>query len=115
MAVAALVFLIFRHRLPLPWSPEPEVLVLAVGILPVAAAFQVFDGLQVVGAGVLRGIGDTRPAAWFNLVGFYTLGLPLAGLLAFGLDWGLTGLWWGLTLGLLTVSMLLVWRIRRRV
>ena len=50
---------------------------------PIAGAFQIFDGIQVVGGGVLRGMGRTRPAALFNLVGYYVLGLPVAWWLAF--------------------------------
>jgi MATE family multidrug resistance protein len=114
MALAALAFLLLRAELPRLWAPAPDVLALAAAVLPIAAAFQVFDGTQVVGCGVLRGVGDTRPAALYNLVGYYLLGLPAGWLLAFRLGMGLQGLWWGLTLGLLTVATLLTLRIHRR-
>lgn len=114
MTFSALVFFGGRHVLPKLYGVTPEVALLAASILPVAAAFQIFDGTQVVGCGVLRGRGDTQPAFWFNLVGYYVLGLPCAALLAFTLGWGLPGLWWGLVLGLATVAVLLVMRILRR-
>ena len=114
MALSGVTFLLLRWRVPALWRPAPEVLALAVGIMPIAGAFQVFDGTQAVGCGVLRGRGDTRPAALFNLVGYYALGIPLAYLLAFHVGLGLRGLWWGLTLGLFTVAVLLLVRVRRQ-
>ena len=113
MTASAVLFLCLRHQLPRLWHPEAAVLAAAAGLLPVAAAFQVFDGTQAVGCGVLRGGGDTRPAMWFNLIGYYGLALPLGALLAFHLGWGLPGLWWGLTLGLMAVAGMLVSRIRK--
>jgi MATE family multidrug resistance protein len=83
-------------------------------LLPIAALFQVFDGTQAVGCGVLRGAADTRAAAVINLVGYWALGLPLGLLLAFPFALGPRGLWWGLTAGLAVVAMLLTLRIRRR-
>src|SRR5690606_41878392 len=76
--------------------------------------FQVFDGTQAVGGGVLRGLGATRPAAVFNLVGYYVVALPLALLAAKSFGMGLPGLWWGLCVGPAGVASALVWWIRRR-
>ena len=82
----------------------------AAAILPIAAAFQVFDGVQVVGAGILRGTGATLPAACFNLLGYWVLALPLAWWMAFARGWALAGVWWGLALGLMIVALsLLAW------
>ena len=79
-------------------------------LLPIVAAFELFDGLQVVGGGVLRGMGRPRPAALFNLVGYYALGLPLAAWLGRPERLGLAGIWWGLALGLAAVAGLsLAW------
>ncbi len=114
MGLSALAFLLGRHALPALYGAEPAVLAAAAGILPIAAAFQIFDGTQVVGCGVLRGRGDTQPAFWFNLIGYYGLGLPCAWLLAFRWGAGLPGLWWGLLLGLGAVAVLLSVRILRR-
>lgn len=114
MTLSALAFVLGRRWLPALFGVDEGVVALAASILPIAAAFQVFDGTQVVGCGVLRGRGDTQPAFWFNLVGYYALGLPLSALLAFRLGLGLPGLWWGLVLGLAAVAVMLVARILRR-
>jgi MATE family multidrug resistance protein len=114
MSVAALAFVTLRHELPAFYSDDAAVVAGAAAILPIAAAFQLFDGTQVVGGGLLRGMGRPRPAVVFNLLGYYLLGLPLAGLLAFGLDLGLPGLWWALCVALGTVAACLVVWIRRR-
>ena len=95
------------------YNQEPLVVTLAVSILPIAAAFQIFDGVQVVGFGVLRGTGDTRYPAIVPLIGFWILGIPLGSWLAFELELGLSGLWVGLLVGLAVMSALLVVRIRR--
>ena len=110
MMVSALVFVTLRHHLPGLYNDDPAVVATAATILPIAATFQLFDGIQVVGGGVLRGYGNTRPAAVFNFVGYYLLALPFAALLTFRLGVGLPGIWWGLVLGLaLVATMLLVW------
>jgi multidrug resistance protein, MATE family len=108
MALSAVAFWLGRWQLPRLFTADAAVIAAAAAILPVAAAFQIFDGVQVVGAGVLRGLGQTRPAALFNLVGFYALALPLAWWLGFRLELGLAGIWWGLALGLAVVAALLV-------
>ena len=126
MAICALVFLVGRHALPLVYlegnADSAAVLALCAQVLPIAAAFQMFDGLQVVGGGVLRGMGRTTPGAVINLLGYYALALPFASWLAFRMGHGLAGLWWGLSLGLATIALaLVVWivlrgpsRVRRR-
>lgn len=115
MIGAAAIFLALRFQLPRLYvgSGEQDVLLLAASILPVAAAFQVFDGTQVVGAGILRGRGDTRPAAWFNLVGYWVLALPMGWYMAFHTSLGLAGVWWGLALGLAIVAVCLFAYLQR--
>ncbi len=114
MVVSAIAFTVGRHLLPGLFISDPVVEHLAATIFPIAAAFQIFDGAQVVGAGILRGNGDTRPAALFTLIGFYLFALPCAYGLVFVLDHGLTGLWWGLCLGLGADSLLVLWWVWRR-
>jgi MATE family multidrug resistance protein len=109
MAFSAITFVALRDVLPRFYADaDPLVLTLAASALPIAGAFQLLDGTQVVGGGILRGMGRTRPAAVFNLVGYYALGLPLGYWLAFEAGMGLPGIWWGLTLGLAVVAALLV-------
>jgi MATE family multidrug resistance protein len=114
MGVDAAGFLLLRHVLPHLYTADLEVIAVAASILPIAAAFQVFDGTQVVCCGVLRGMGHTRPAAVFNLIGYWLLGLPIGGWLAFRMGWGLSGIWWGLCFGLFVVASSLVLFVRAR-
>jgi MATE family multidrug resistance protein len=90
--------------------------VLAIGatLLAVAAVFQLFDGLQVVATGILRGIGDTRTPMLLGLAGHWGLGLPVGYALCFRLGTGVTGLWIGLSVGLIAVGFALVFVWRRR-
>lgn len=108
MCGSAVAFVALRDELPRIYTADPHVLVVAALLLPIAGAFQLLDGLQVVGGGILRGMGRTRPAALFNLLGYYVLGLPVAWYLAFTTEMGVEGIWWGLTLGLLVVAVLLL-------
>jgi len=93
MTVTATVFLVFPGVLAQAYSPDPAVLSVAAGLVPLAGLFQVFDGTQVVAMGVLRGIGDTRIPVLVNLAGYYLVGLPISLWLGFGLRWGPRGLW----------------------
>ncbi|MHC4548384.1 MAG: MATE family efflux transporter [Planctomycetota bacterium] len=108
MCISALAFVLVPFYLARFFNPDPEVVALAVTIFPIAAAFQVFDGTQVVGGGILRGMGNPRPAAAFNLIGYYALALPLGWALAFRWGLGLPGIWWGLCVGLCLVAASLV-------
>jgi multidrug resistance protein, MATE family len=110
MTLAALAFIAFRTELPRAYTAAGEVIAICAATLPVAAAFQLFDGVQVVSSGILRAMGATRPIAVANLVGYYVIGLPIGGWLAFRLGQGVPGLWWGLAAGLAVVaSSLLAW------
>ncbi len=110
MASTAILFLLAPGPLASILSNQTEVIAIAVPLIHIAAAFQLFDGAQVVAAGALRGLGETKSAQHANLFGYYALGLPVAGLLAFGLGWREQGLWWGLCLGLAVVALVLVLR-----
>jgi MATE family multidrug resistance protein len=85
-------------------------MVVAAGIslLAVAAMFQLFDGLQGVATGVLRGLGDTRTPMLTNLFGHWAIGLPVGYSLCFLAGWGVVGLWVGLSMGLTVVGLTLV-------
>ncbi len=114
MAFFALLFWTFPTALSRLFTGDPQVIQMAVLLLPIAAVFQVADGAQVVAAGVLRGTADTRFPALIAFFGYWLLGLPTGVLLAYRLGWGPRGLWWGLTLGLATVALLFLLRIRSR-
>ncbi len=83
---------------------DPAIVHQAAVFLRIAAVFQIVDGVQAVGAGALRGAGMTRVSFIANLVGHWLIGIPLALLLTFGFDFGPSGLWWGLTVGLAVVA-----------
>ncbi len=93
-----------------------ETIALAVSFLNVAAAFQLVDGAQVIGAGMLRGLHDTRWPLLFALVGYWVVGLGIGIWLAFGRDWRGVGIWVGLASGLAAVAalMLVRWLLRDR-
>jgi MATE family multidrug resistance protein len=110
MVVSALAFVFVPDALARILTNKPEVVAAAVPLVRIAAVFQLFDGLQVVGAGALRGLGETRASLWANLLGHFAIGLPLAVLLAFVAGMEGRGLWWGLTAGLTTVGLLNVVR-----
>ncbi len=114
MGLAAVTFVVLRGWLPRLYTPDAAVVAACAAIMPIAAAFQVFDGTQVVGCGILRGMGRVRPATAFNLIGYWCLGLPLGGWLALRGGYGLAGLWWGLALGLAVVACSLVVFVARR-
>jgi MATE family multidrug resistance protein len=83
---------------------------LAVSFLKVAAAFQLVDGAQVIGAGMLRGLHDTRWPLIFALVGYWGIGLGIGSWLAFSRDWQGVGIWTGLASGLAAVAALMLAR-----
>jgi MATE family multidrug resistance protein len=89
---------------------------LAVSFLRVAAAFQLVDGAQVIGAGMLRGLHDTRWPLVFALVGYWVVGLGIGAWLAFARDWKGVGIWVGLAAGLAAVAALMLarWVMRSR-
>jgi MATE family multidrug resistance protein len=92
------------------------VIALAVSFLKVAAAFQLVDGAQVIGAGMLRGLHDTRWPLIFALVGYWVVGLGIGVWLAFAADWQGVGIWVGLASGLAAVAVLMLarWILRER-
>jgi MATE family multidrug resistance protein len=115
MSAAAVVFVVAPRVVLRAFTDAPEVIATGVTLLAVAAAFQLFDGLQVVATGVLRGVGDTRTPLLANLCGHWLLGLPIGALLCYRVGWGVVGLWIGLCIGLIAVAVALigVWARRR--
>jgi MATE family multidrug resistance protein len=93
------------------FTADPQIIAATAVLLPIAGVFQVFDGIQGVSAGILRGAGDTRVPMWSNLAGYAFIGLPLGAWLCFSRSLGAVGIWWGLVAGLVAVAALLGWRV----
>jgi MATE family, multidrug efflux pump len=113
MSTSALAFLLFPGALARLMTDDAQVIATAVPLLRVAALFQLSDGLQGVGAGVLRGAGETRFTFLANVVGHWLVGLPATLLLGFTFGHGVTGLWGGFCFGLTTVGVALLVRFLR--
>ncbi len=98
-----------------PWNPEePRVVAYALSFLAVGAAFQLFDGLQVVAAGALRGLKDTRVPMWIAIFSYWVPGMGVAVVLGFYTPLEGLGVWLGLATGLVCAAALLTWRWHRR-
>jgi len=121
MSMAAMV-MIFAPRpliaafLDLDDPVNAPVIALAVGFLAVAGLFQIFDGAQVIGSGMLRGLHDTRVPMIFAAIGYWGIGLSLAVILGFATDLAGIGIWIGLAAGLASVATLMTvrWTMRER-
>jgi MATE family multidrug resistance protein len=103
-------FTAFPHALVGAFTRDERVIAIGVDLLRIAALFQLFDGVQAVAAGALRGAGDVRFPFVANVVAHWFVGFPIALLLGFALHGGARGLWWGLTAGLVVVSVTLAVR-----
>ncbi|KAK7431433.1 hypothetical protein QQZ08_001923 [Neonectria magnoliae] len=95
-----------RYYIPLLFTKDPEVIELVATVIPIVAVMQVFDGLAAGAGGILRGIGKQAMGGPANLFAYYAISLPLSLGLAFGLDWRLSGLWIGVTVGAISVSLI---------
>jgi MATE family multidrug resistance protein len=110
MGTSALAFALAPRAIARIVTDQPAVIAAAVPLLLVAAVFQLSDGVQAVGAGVLRGAGDTKFTFYANMVGHWGIGLPVALYLGFSRGMGIVGLWWGLCAGLTAVAAILLVR-----
>jgi MATE family multidrug resistance protein len=104
MFMAGILFVSVPHLLARVFTFDPVVIEAASTLLLIAAAFQLFDGIQIVSTGALRGIGETRIPMLANLVAYWLVGLPVGALLGFKLRWGAPGFWIGLCIGLIIVA-----------
>src|SRR5579871_4229769 len=113
MLLSALAFLFAPKSLISVYTRDPQVMAVGPTLLWLAAVFQVFDGIQTVCTGALRGLGETRIPMVANFVGYWILGLPLGLTLCFYFHWGIYGTWIGLTLALIVIALALLVRWRR--
>lgn len=110
MSLGALAFVFFPEPLVACFTNDPEVARLGARLVRVAAAFQLFDGLQVSAGGALRGVGEVRFPFVATTLAHWLVGFPLALAFGFAAGAGAVGMWWGLTAGLVTVSLVLAAR-----
>lgn len=115
MSCCALIFFFWSHELIGLYTSDAGIVELGAKLLLVAALFQVFDGAQVAGTAVLRGLGDTRIPMLLAGLGYWVVGMPVGYLLGFHTALGPIGVWAGLSTGLAVVGVLLVLRVRRQV
>lgn len=114
MSVTAVLFIAANHLLPYIYTEDHAVIGIAAQLLIIAGFFQLFDGTQVVGLGVLRGIGDVNIPTIITFIAYWIIGIPLGYLLGIVLKLGVNGIWYGLTFGLLSASCLLFFRFQKR-
>ncbi|TDQ11691.1 MATE family efflux transporter [Pedobacter metabolipauper] len=114
MIITALFFTVASSVLPYLYTEDRAVINIASQLLIIAGFFQLFDGTQVVGLGVLRGIGDVNIPTLITFVAYWIIGIPLGYVLGITLGMGVNGIWYGLTFGLLTASVLLFLRFQKR-
>lgn len=112
MCFTALVFTVFNDVLPWAYTSDRSVIAIAAQLLIIAALFQLFDGTQVVGLGILRGMGDVNIPAFITFLAYWVVGLPCGYVFGLALGLGVKGVWYGLVLGLATSSILLFFRFR---
>ncbi|MGS1077001.1 MATE family efflux transporter [Pseudoxanthomonas beigongshangi] len=112
-ALSALVLLFGHDAVVSLYTQDLAVAALAGTLLLYAAAFQFPDGIQVLSAGALRGLKDTRAPMWLAMVSYWGLGMPLGAGFGLGLGWGPQGMWLGLIMGLTAAAVSLGWRFNR--
>lgn len=110
MSCTAIVFTLGNHLIPWIYTTDRNVIGFAAQLLLIAALFQLFDGTQVVGLGVLRGLGDVSIPAIITFIAYWIVGLPIGYFLGIKLGFGVAGIWYGLTIGLMIASLLLYLR-----
>jgi MATE family multidrug resistance protein len=107
MTLCALLMVLFRNVLPQLYVDSPEVEQIAASLLLVAAIFQLFDGLQVVAMGILRGLEDVKVPTIITLIAYWLVGLPLGAFFTFYVGWGGVGIWTGLAIALGAAAIML--------
>ena len=116
MSLAAIALVVFPRWIARIFTPDEAVIRTAINLLAAGAAFQLFDGIQTVATGALRGAGDTRTPMVCHLAAYWFIGLPLGAWLCFRRGWGAIGLWVGLSLALILIGcvLLMVWQRKVR-
>jgi len=116
MTIMSVALLVFPRWIARAYTPDVAIIHSTIALLAAGAAFQLFDGIQTVCTGALRGLGDTRTPMFCHFTAYWVIGLPLGAWLCFRRGWGAFGLWSGLSLALILIGivLLVVWRKRVR-
>jgi multidrug resistance protein, MATE family len=115
MTSASAGLLVFPRWIARMYTPDEIVIHSTIALLAAGAAFQLFDGIQTVATGALRGAGDTRTPMFCHFTAYWVIGLPLGAWLCFRKGWGAFGLWSGLSLALILIGIVLLFVWRRAV
>ncbi len=115
MTLMGILFVLLRNQLPLLFTSDPAVVEVAAGLLVVGAFFQIFDGIQVIFLGALRGMADVRIPMLLAFFSYIMVSLPVSYLLAFVFHMGSPGVWTGFVFGLSTAAILFGFRLRKQV
>jgi MATE family multidrug resistance protein len=115
MSSMGLLFIILRHFIPELFTSDPAVVRVAAGLLVIGALFQIFDGVQVVLLGSLRGLADVRFPMYFAFVSYIMLSLPVSYLCAFVFHFGPQGVWLGFVFGLASAAVFFAFRLRHQI
>jgi MATE family multidrug resistance protein len=111
----SILLLVFPRPIARMYTPDETVIHTTIILLAAGAAFQLFDGIQTVATGALRGAGDTRTPMLCHFTAYWIIGLPLGAWLCFRRHWGAFGLWAGLSLALILIGIVLLFAWRRTV
>ena len=114
MFISGIIFVVFRNFLPTLYISDEVVISYASSLLVIAALFQLSDGVQAVGIGILRGLTDVKIPTAITFISYWIVGLPIGYLLGFNFELGVQGVWIGLLLGLTTSAILLTLRFNSR-
>jgi len=115
MSVTGVLFIILNKFLPSLYINDGEVIEVAAGLLIIAALFQLSDGIQAVGIGILRGLTDVKIPMYITFISYWIIGIPVGLFLAFNLNLEVMGVWIGLLLGLTIAAILFVIRFRIKI
>jgi len=114
MSLMGICFILFRNLIPMMFTSDPEVINLASVLLVVGAFFQVFDGVQVVLLGALRGITDVRIPMFIAFFSYIVVSLPVSYVFAFVFNFGYSGVWFSFVCGLATAAVLFSFRLKNQ-
>lgn len=115
MSFAALMNFLLRQEIAAIYTADAVIIVLAAKIMLVACVFQILDGVQVASSGILRGLADTAILMRFAIFGYWIVGLPVGLIFAYGLNYGILGLWIGCALGLGIFAVLALGRVFKQI